>query len=185
MKKLESNAWWPALVANKDSYSLRELGEMFGVSAGAINTALKRNGISRVGARPGPREEKSGWPEGKSGGANTGRGSRIVSERRLLPWADQLGVKSDSELAELCGLSSATVARIRRSRGIPGVGSSASSIEVDRNVNSGTETFAWKVTLASGDVFVVCSVNIENATKLALAHSEDVVALERVGMLIV
>lgn len=57
MRKLETMTWWPELLEVKDSYSLRELAERFGATPGAINNALKRNGISRKSAPPGPRRK--------------------------------------------------------------------------------------------------------------------------------
>ena len=45
MRRLEDKAWWADLIKDKDDYSLRELGEKYGATPGAINGALKRNGI--------------------------------------------------------------------------------------------------------------------------------------------
>ena len=163
---------------------------MFGVSAGAINTALRRNGITRKSTRSGPRKVKPGWPQGKSGGASTGRGARSVSEKRLLPWAGDLGVKSDSEISELCGLSSATVARIRRSRGIaPAVanrGQKTGGREGSTNPTHITphSQSAWKVRIANGDIFVVLAKDIEDACSLALAQAPQVVSLEFIGVIL-
>ncbi len=120
MKRLELRAWWPDLLQQKDSCSLRELGERFGVSPGAINAALKRNGIQRCPARPGPRSGTGGVSAGSKG-----RPTRKVSEARLAPYEAHLGVLSDAQLAKQSGLSVATVARIRRDRQIdsaPNVG---------------------------------------------------------------
>lgn len=58
MKKLEDRPWWPELVALKDVLSLRELGERFGAAPAAISNALKRNGMDRNGAPPGPRANR-------------------------------------------------------------------------------------------------------------------------------
>ena len=55
MRKLESFDWWEDIVRLKDELSLRELGEKFGVTPGAITSALKRNGLTRQPAPPGPR----------------------------------------------------------------------------------------------------------------------------------
>mgnify|MGYP006084049863 CR=1 FL=1 len=190
MRKLETNSWWPTLLVNKDKYSLRELGEMFGVSAGAINTALKRNGITRLPTRSGPREVKPGWPPGKSGGATTGRGSRSVSERRLHPWLEDLGVKADSEISKLCGLSSATVARIRRSRGIPASSARGGDVSSEKDnslsvgVGGGERNSAWKVTLDNDEVFVVCAKNIAGASSISMTHAKGVVCIEWVGVVI-
>ncbi len=60
MRKLEEMDWWPELVEKKDEYSLRELAEIFGATPGAINNALKRNGIKRQAAPPGPRSRRQG-----------------------------------------------------------------------------------------------------------------------------
>jgi len=58
MRRLETHEWWADLVALKDDLSLRELAERFGVTAGAISAALKREGIGRTPAPPGPRAHR-------------------------------------------------------------------------------------------------------------------------------
>jgi hypothetical protein len=58
MRRLETHDWWSDLVALKDDLSLRELAEKFGVTAGAISAALKREGIGRTPAPPGPRAHR-------------------------------------------------------------------------------------------------------------------------------
>jgi hypothetical protein len=47
-----------------------------------------------------------------------GRNARAMTEKRLAPFDDQLGLVADGEIAQSVGLSTATVARIRRGRGI-------------------------------------------------------------------
>jgi hypothetical protein len=47
LRTIESNEWWPELVALKDELSLRELAERFQVTPGAIVAALKRGSITR------------------------------------------------------------------------------------------------------------------------------------------
>ena len=115
MLRLEDRAWWSKLLAQKDDHSLRELAEMFEVTPGAINAALKRNGVQRKSAPSGPRVGK----RASATGVPRGRGARPASEERLRPYASELGQVPDGEVAQKAGLSVATVARIRRSRGIP------------------------------------------------------------------
>ena len=55
-KKMENQAWWPKLVAQKDTKSLRELSAEFGVSPAAISNAFKRNKVKRKPARSGPKK---------------------------------------------------------------------------------------------------------------------------------
>jgi hypothetical protein len=55
-KKMEEQAWWPKMVAKKDSKSLRELSAEFGVSPAAISNAFKRNKIKRTSVRSGPKK---------------------------------------------------------------------------------------------------------------------------------
>jgi hypothetical protein len=55
MRALEKNAWWLDLVADKDSLSLRQLGEKYKCTPGAITNALKRSGLTRESAPSGPR----------------------------------------------------------------------------------------------------------------------------------
>ena len=136
MRRLEDRAWWPKLLAQKDDHSLRELAQMFEVTPGAINAALKRSGVQRKSAPSGPRVGK----RTRSTGVPRGRGARPASEERLQPYFPELGQVPDGQLAQKAGLSVATVARIRRSRGIPptqrGIadGSGASRIDPFREI---------------------------------------------------
>lgn len=116
MAKLEKRAWWPDLVRLKDEHSLRELARRFDVSPAAIQMALKRNGIPRK-KRPAGRPV-SGAASSKDPAKARGRHARRYSEMRLSPFEGQLGRLPDKSIAEKAGLSAATVARIRRSRGI-------------------------------------------------------------------
>ncbi len=130
MRKLESMDWWSDLVSKKDDYSLRELAEMFGATPGAINTALKRNGITRKPAPPGPRTRRGRKPApttvveaagtrhapSKRGGV---RGLRKGTAAKLRPYLDQIGVASDATVAELAGVSIQTIARYRNTHSIP------------------------------------------------------------------
>lgn len=59
MKRLEDRDWWAELVELRNVMSLRELGERFGAAPAAISNALKRNGMNRDGAPPGPRSRRS------------------------------------------------------------------------------------------------------------------------------
>ncbi len=75
--RLESSHWWPALLAEKDSLSLRELSAKYGVSVNGLSRALKRAGVSRSTVRarsdaapaatttPDPRsiEARDWWPD--------------------------------------------------------------------------------------------------------------------------
>ena len=117
MAKLEKRAWWPDLVRLKDEHSLRELGRRFGVSPAAIQVALKRNGISRQ-KKPAGRPVVAAVAPAVGLSKPRGRHARRYSEMRLSPYDSQLGRLADSVIAEKAGLSTATVARIRRGRGI-------------------------------------------------------------------
>ena len=58
MRKIEERPWWPQLLELKDTLSLRELGSRYGVAPAAISNALKRSGLSREAAPPGPRDRR-------------------------------------------------------------------------------------------------------------------------------
>jgi hypothetical protein len=55
MRALEKNSWWIDLVSDKDNLSLRQLGEKYKCTPGAITNALKRSGLTRESAPSGPR----------------------------------------------------------------------------------------------------------------------------------
>ena len=58
LKRLEDRPWWPELVQLKDVLSLRELATRFGAAPAAISNALRRNGLDRKAAPPGPRANR-------------------------------------------------------------------------------------------------------------------------------
>lgn len=59
MTKLEDTNKWPTVVRMAtEGASLREIAEEVGATPGAINTALKRNGIEKAPAPPGPRSRR-------------------------------------------------------------------------------------------------------------------------------
>jgi transcriptional regulator with XRE-family HTH domain len=128
MKKLETHDWWPRLLELKDDLSLQELAERFGVTAQAVSRALKRNGIPRKRTPPGPRAQRKGElpPEpGEPPATSTPSAPAMTSHRRknkshlIERYEHLLGVRSDREVAELAGVSSATVANYRSRAGIP------------------------------------------------------------------
>jgi hypothetical protein len=128
MRKIETNDWWPQLVALKDELSLRELAERFGVTPGAVTAALKRNGIQREAAPPGPRSRRkqSLPPEpGERGAPRKSKGVASEEDSRskahlIEPFADLLGNAPDGEIAEKAGVSMRTVANYRTRQGIAG-----------------------------------------------------------------
>ena len=85
MRKLEQKEWWPELVAKKDSYSLRELSEMFGATPGAINNALKRNGISRKAAPSGPRAARKTTAPAKKAAPKAKAGPKKTTPKKTTP----------------------------------------------------------------------------------------------------
>jgi transcriptional regulator with XRE-family HTH domain len=129
MKKLETHDWWPKLLELKDDLSLQELAEHFGVTATSVSRALKRNGISRKRTPPDPRaqrkEELPPEPGERPAKAKSSAPAKTSSHRRknkahlIERYEHLLGVRSDREVAELAGVSSATVANYRSRAGIP------------------------------------------------------------------
>jgi len=87
MRRLETFDWWPRLVARKDDLSLRELAEVFSVTPGAISAALKRQGVTRKPAPPGPRANRRRARESDlppEPGDMPGPTDSRVAERRLV-----------------------------------------------------------------------------------------------------
>lgn len=105
---LENEPWWDELVQKKDSHSLRELADTFGVSAGAISLALKRTNTSKV-------------PQGTEPVAPPSATNRPGSKDFLLePMLDQLGSVPDADIAKSAGVSVRTVASYRARNNIAG-----------------------------------------------------------------
>lgn len=105
---LEEQPWWDELVAKKDSKSLRELAEEFGVSAGAISLALKKTGTSKVPQSTEPVE--ADVPVSRPGS----------KDFLLEPLFEDLGNIPDAEVAKRAGVSVRTVASYRARNKIPG-----------------------------------------------------------------
>ena len=123
MRRLETFDWWEELVALKDELSLRELAERFHVTPGAISAALKREGVMRQPAPPGPRvhrrrkgEEDLPPEAGEEEVVDARPGSK---DALLLEHRDLLGQVPDKEVATKAGVSVRTVASFRARNGIP------------------------------------------------------------------
>lgn len=130
MRRLETFDWWPELISLKDTLSLRELAQKFDVTPGAISAALRREGINREPAPPGPRnarkrtDEEALPPEPgespkprptKEGKAEPRSHSK---DARLLSLWDDLGKLPDRDIADKAGISVRTVASFRARHGI-------------------------------------------------------------------
>jgi hypothetical protein len=131
MRRLETFDWWPELISLKDTLSLRELAQKFDVTPGAISSALRREGINRAPAPPGPRnarkrgDEEALPPEpgestrpartAKAGKAEPRSHSK---DARLLSLWDDLGKLPDRDVAQKAGTSVRTVASFRARHGI-------------------------------------------------------------------
>ena len=128
MRRLESFDWWPKLVAEKDELSLRELASKYEVTPGAISAALKREGLTRQPAPPGPRTGRSrkgdGLPPEK--GASPVKAERTPTGGRpgskddlILSNIEMVGSKPDRDIAEAIGVSVRTLASFRSRHKIP------------------------------------------------------------------
>lgn len=192
MKKLELHEWWPEMVSLKDELSLRQLGERFGVSAGAVANAFKRTGIERKPAPPGPRKNRQ---KGFSGRAS-----------KIDPFADEVGQVSDRVVAEKAGVSVAAVGAWRRRRGIPAArdtegqptapavatatrptASPAAAPTPTANppatrLSSRAPVLAWRVTVG-GDTRVVLATSMVEAA-IQAERAGDTTSVELVGVLL-
>ena len=125
MRKLETHDWWPEMVALKDELSLRELGEKFSVTPGAIMAAFRRNGIERRAAPPGPRayRERRQAPEADALPPEPGEDASVrpgSKDGQIAAFAEMLGQVPDHEIAKKAGVSLRTVAAYRARNDIPG-----------------------------------------------------------------
>ena len=127
MRALEKNTWWLALVADKDALSLRQLGEKYKCTPGAITNALKRTGISRQSAPSGPRLKQEGFlppmvdvvdlSEKRSAARKVVRSKvesitpvvKVAKKRgrksKITPYKEFVGNLPDSEVAEMAGVT--------------------------------------------------------------------------------
>ena len=119
MRRLESHIWWPELVALKDEKSLRELGEQFGATPGAIMKAFKRNEITRTSARSGPRATLP--PEaGSTLPPEPGEQVEVPTKGALSAFDKLLGTVPDLVIAKKAGVSLRKVANHRAALGVAG-----------------------------------------------------------------
>ena len=131
MRRLETLEFWPALLDKKDELSLRQLAGEFGVTPGAISAALKRTGVNRVPAPPGPRmngrrrtssvrDAIKNWEsigEGQPWSARFRPGSKDAA---ICAHYAKLGQVPDAEVARLAGVSIRTIASFRARHDIAG-----------------------------------------------------------------
>lgn len=124
MRRLETYDWWPKLIADKDTLSLRQLGDRYGVTPGAISAALRREEVIRKPAPPGPRTlrsdnddrlppEPGDAPPPKKSRARKAGGRKGSKDGLVMAHWDMLGAAPDNEVAEAAGVSVRTVASFR------------------------------------------------------------------------
>jgi len=174
MKRLEQESWWNELVAQKDSFSLKELSEKFGASPAAIANALRRNGITRQSAPGGSRPSKKGPVQTKRAGR------RSVLEQ----YQHQMGQMADREIAELAGVTVSAVTSYRRrhkieasnSRGRPGNRAAESGPAATVRRSRG-----YKVVISGEDFVVIASDIAEAAEKARSVGRGEVTQIELLG----
>lgn len=144
MRRLETFDWWPDLIGQKDTLSLRELAAKFDVTPGAISSALRREGVNRSPSPPGPRHtRRKGDEEGlppepgevtekstkgpKAKGTKPAKAAKSVAgaprsnskDAKLMSMWDELGKSPDRDVAARAGTSVRTVASFRARHAIP------------------------------------------------------------------
>ena len=162
MKKLEDQPWWGEMLEVKDSLSLRQLAERFGVSPAAIANALKRNGIPRKAAPAGPRSSRNTAPIPPR---------RRGRQSKLDKFHDQMGKVVDREIAEKAGVTVSAVTNYRKrknikasaKRGRPRTRPAPVAAADSRPTN---HPLAFRVVI-NGEAYVVIATNIADAATIA------------------
>jgi hypothetical protein len=145
MRRLETLDFWPELLELKDELSLRELAARFGVTPGAISAALKRTGIPRTPAPPGPRAARkrrqatpsSGGPPEAPPPPRPGSKDHLINAHWNL-----LGEVPDADVAREAGVSVRTVASYRARHEIPGYSGPRRTSRAQRRRPSKIDAFA-------------------------------------------
>ena len=131
MRRLETLEFWPSLLDKKDDLSLRQLASEFGVTPGAISAALKRTGVNRVPAPPGPRvtgrqrqpfvgDAVRQWESANDGQSWSARFRPGSKDAAICSHYAKLGQVPDAEVADLAGVSIRTIASFRARHEIAG-----------------------------------------------------------------
>lgn len=152
MRRLETLDFWPDLLEQKDTLSLRELSERFGVTPGAISAALKRTGTTRSPAPPGPRAARKARkassdlpPEPGAADGAAPRARPGSKDHLLVPHWDLLGSVPDADVAREAGVSVRTVASYRARHEIPGYSGPRRTSKGSRKRPSKIDAFAHLV----------------------------------------
>lgn len=103
-RSAEAQTWWAEFLSLKDTHSLAQLAERFGVAEITLQRALRRTGVSRQSQR------------GARGNRQTQASNQQIGEVSHL-----LGVVPDGEIARQAGVSRYAVSRFRQAKGIPSV----------------------------------------------------------------
>ena len=130
MRRLETLGFWQELIELKDELSLRELAARFNVTPGAISAALKRTGVTRLPAPPGPRSARKrlatlpsdgvGGHETVADGLGSSRSRPGSKDPLIYAHYDTLGKVPDAEVARRAGVSVRTIASFRARHDIGG-----------------------------------------------------------------
>ena len=137
MAQLESMDYWPELLKLKDEHSLKELADRYGVTAGAIVTALKRTGTARSPSAHSEERAPASTKSAKASATRPGSKDRHLEAHRHL-----LGTIPDSEVANKAGVSVRTVAAFRARHGISGFSGKRRVPEVRRGRRSHIDEYA-------------------------------------------
>ena len=178
MKKIEDQSWWGELLAVKDTLSLRQLADRFGVSPAAISNALKRNGIGRKASPSGPRKKTS--TSDPSPVRPRGRQSKLDR------FADQMGKVVDREIAAKAGVTVSAVTNYRRRNNIKAAARRGRPRVRPVNQTGGDEGVAraakgYRVEV-DGESFVVVAPDIVSAAASAAETGRgEVTQVELIG----
>ena len=169
MRKLENMKWWPELLRQKDSRTLRQLSETYGASPAAISAALRRHhglavGVVTAGVVT-PDSDDDLPPEA---------GEELAEERPQKPRVQDLAVEPSTARAKN------TAAAPRAS-----AAAKASNLTVADPMSAATHApaVAWKLLLTDGDATprLVTATTLIEAAEIAMRARQDVVGLAWVG----
>jgi len=175
MQPLETQDWWPELLRLKDSLSLKQLAERFGVNAGAISSALRRvDSVKSVSDDDLPPEAGADDAEARR------RGSK---DSLLFALSNKIGTVPDNEIARLAGVSLRTVASFRSRNKIPaydGPRRRKSSKKPAAATSTKGGTSAWLVSFRNSPDCVILGDSLLRVVE-SIRESGEVVKVSWVG----
>ncbi|MCB9791915.1 MAG: hypothetical protein H6741_04235 [Alphaproteobacteria bacterium] len=182
-----------------------EIASLAGLSAQTVARFRRDRGVDAFRGRGSGKEEAAPAPTPVADTSDAGESKR-GGRSKVAPFADQLGVLSDAEIADKAGVTVNAVRNYRNRKGIPAPSRASEPVveeetpvvveaapEPSPEVEAAPEAapaaeivsgFAFRVQIKGGDAAVVVGAGMVEAAQKAIGAGVEITAIELIGRVI-